>query len=338
MLIIDAEVKPYCCDECDKRFASFQELKTHTSTHTSDIEVHGRELYSSQFDENSSVESDDSFVIESNHDTDSDYEPLARYKRTKNLLHRCNVCGQSFSRPCELTRHYRKHSGEKPYHCKVCNKFFRHQSNLNVHVKGHSVSATFTCNVCNTTLKSSYALRKHRKTHNREESKHSAQLKDNKSFRDKKLNTCDICNKAFLRPCELTRHYRTHTGEKPFPCEVCHEPFADPSNLLRHMKRHTGNKPFMCTVCNKTFLFSSQLELHYSQHTGERPHQCDVCGNNYGTTKALQRHKKRHTERTMQSCLEFDGIFSSSEHERNVYEGTMSEYMCSQNINSSGKN
>eukprot|EP00128_Syssomonas_multiformis_P015567 Colp12_sorted_trinity150504_noHs@1874 len=53
--------------------------------------------------------------------------------------HVCNWpdCGRRFGRPDELTRHRRKHTGEKPYSCPLCGKAFARSDHVTVHQRKH---------------------------------------------------------------------------------------------------------------------------------------------------------------------------------------------------------
>jgi len=44
-----------------------------------------------------------------------------------------DVCDKSFARSRDMQKHYRTHTGEKPYSCEVCLKFFTYMRNLRVH-------------------------------------------------------------------------------------------------------------------------------------------------------------------------------------------------------------
>ena len=46
-------------------------------------------------------------------------------------------CTWRFARSDELTRHYRKHSGEKPFKCNVCDRAFSRSDHLSLHMKRH---------------------------------------------------------------------------------------------------------------------------------------------------------------------------------------------------------
>lgn len=46
-------------------------------------------------------------------------------------------CDWRFARSDELTRHYRKHTGAKPFQCVVCNRSFSRSDHLALHMKRH---------------------------------------------------------------------------------------------------------------------------------------------------------------------------------------------------------
>lgn len=46
-------------------------------------------------------------------------------------------CEWRFARSDELTRHYRKHTGAKPFQCGVCNRCFSRSDHLALHMKRH---------------------------------------------------------------------------------------------------------------------------------------------------------------------------------------------------------
>ena len=46
-------------------------------------------------------------------------------------------CTWRFARSDELTRHYRKHTGDKPFKCTVCDRAFSRSDHLSLHMKRH---------------------------------------------------------------------------------------------------------------------------------------------------------------------------------------------------------
>uniref|UniRef100_A0A182N1V7 C2H2-type domain-containing protein n=1 Tax=Anopheles dirus TaxID=7168 RepID=A0A182N1V7_9DIPT len=46
-------------------------------------------------------------------------------------------CEWRFARSDELTRHYRKHTGAKPFKCIVCERSFARSDHLALHMKRH---------------------------------------------------------------------------------------------------------------------------------------------------------------------------------------------------------
>ncbi len=46
-------------------------------------------------------------------------------------------CEWRFARSDELTRHYRKHTGAKPFRCDVCGRRFSRSDHLALHARRH---------------------------------------------------------------------------------------------------------------------------------------------------------------------------------------------------------
>ena len=50
-------------------------------------------------------------------------------------------CGWRFARSDELTRHYRKHTGVRPFPCRQCSRSFSRSDHLALHVRRHAAGA-----------------------------------------------------------------------------------------------------------------------------------------------------------------------------------------------------
>ncbi|KAM7541814.1 hypothetical protein Aperf_G00000013829 [Anoplocephala perfoliata] len=57
------------------------------------------------------------------------------HEATHTKPHRCNKCGQRFSRPWILRLHDRTHTGERPYSCPHCGREFADRSNMRAHIR-----------------------------------------------------------------------------------------------------------------------------------------------------------------------------------------------------------
>lgn len=61
--------------------------------------------------------------------------------KTRILLkkHICHICGKRLLKKCDLERHFRVHTGERPFRCGTCGQWFSQKHNLYLHRrrKGH---------------------------------------------------------------------------------------------------------------------------------------------------------------------------------------------------------
>ncbi|KAJ8372509.1 hypothetical protein AAFF_G00281600 [Aldrovandia affinis] len=163
--------------------------------------------------------------------------------------HTCSQCGTSFRSESLLKKHYRVHTGERPYHCSQCGKSFTQSSSLTLHQQTHTGERPYHCSQCGKSLSTLPNLKRHLPIH---------------------LPLLPVWEEFSTLP-NLKRHLPIHTGERPYHCLQCGKSFSTLGDLKIHQRIHTGERPYHCSQCGKSFSQVGNLKRHQRIHTSKHP-------------------------------------------------------------------
>ncbi|XP_058824834.1 zinc finger protein 70-like [Topomyia yanbarensis] len=204
----------------------------------------------------------------------------------------CEICGKNFYKACDVKKHIRIHTGERPHECDECGKSFIESSHLMKHKRGHIGKRNYKCYICDKSFMASNTLAQHMHTHSND-----------------LPHKCEICSRGFYKRSLLVYHIRTHTGERPYQCDICDRKFIRGNLLRQHIRMHTGERTHKCEICGKEFIESCRLLRHMRIHTGDRPHKCSICGKGFIQNCNLTRHMLIHNSSKSQKCDTCDKEF-----------------------------
>ncbi|GFR26955.1 zinc finger protein 711 [Trichonephila clavata] len=171
-------------------------------------------------------------------------------------MHTCSYCKYETVYRSDLTKHMRKHTGERPFICKICGKSFAQNSNLKTHEQLHALQNLHVCNLLEFV---------HEVTSNG----------SGDNVENLKNHVCLYCGYVASYRSGLINHIRKHTGTL-IPAT---NPNLNVSNVKRSSGSSRGPPMLSCLHCNYTTVHKSNFKAHLRKHTGERPFVCKICGN-----------------------------------------------------------
>ena len=234
--------------------------------------------------------------------------------------HKCPDCGKVLTTKSNLVRHFRLHSGERPYSCLDCGRTFVDRGNMKKHARIHSsegdrcspaagdcidlsefrVLESFgddAAEVPKAGSDDSAPVGSEPKTEAMSDRSGVGVRRSRSKRRRSKPHSfgCSVCSKTFPYRSSLAEHMRRHTDRRPHQCDVCGKAFKRTCDLSIHARFHDAVKRFECRDCGRRFRWKNGLDRHQRTHSGEKPFLCNWCGRAFADWGSHKQHVRRHS-------------------------------------------
>ncbi|XP_071111117.1 uncharacterized protein [Haliotis cracherodii] len=220
----------YKCNQCDRAFRSYVDLKQHRDTHAK-------------------------------------LQPTGSLKDSVQEVYRCFMCDRTFRSYVYLKLHTDTHrlmnqvskvhvKQDTPGLYKTEPTTVGESSGLNLETpvseEPESTGCKYVCHICRQTFEAVFYLKQHLQTH-------VINLESGEKY-EAKPHVCSICGKRFLRAYDLQHHLNIH-ARGGYKCSLCEKVFSFQSWLKRHLKRAHDSIPsqtsskrqHQCKICRQAF-------------------------------------------------------------------------------------
>ncbi|XP_028678921.1 zinc finger protein 189-like [Erpetoichthys calabaricus] len=241
-----------------------------------------------------------------------DQHPPPFFHLLSNSLYSCGRCNRQFRCKSNLYRHWKIHTGEKPYLCGLCPKRFSQISNCQRHRRCHSKEG-----IDRKWQKNSEKLEKQsgqkesvQKRHNVSEQLSNKEIKTSKEINGQQEKENGKCFNQQLGPAcgsntKIQREIANGATQVQMlkRQDIFSENPQNRDNLpeswhpsLRLCFSVCPDNLYSCGQCGRKFCNKSNLGRHWKVHTGERPYICTVCERSFSQMSNLQRHLHCHSK------------------------------------------